>query len=91
MSQTAPITPLGVPTTGEDRTREQIEQAVIGRPFCEACGSVTVPVAEGDDIWLACASTQVHRPVLRRILSLEPLIGHTRRMVIDGVSERLAA
>jgi len=50
-----------------------------------------VPVAESDAIWLACATTQEHRTLLRRILSLEPLIGHTRQLVIENVTERLAA
>lgn len=82
---------LTSPTTGEDRSREQIEQAASATPFCEACGAPTTPVAEGDDIWLACTTSQEHRPILRRILSLEPLIGHTRRLVLDGLAERLAA
>ncbi len=82
---------LTSPTTGEDRSREQIEQAAIDIPFCEACGAPTVPVAEGDDIWLACTTVQAHRSRLRRILSLEPLIGHTHLLVLDGVTERLAA
>jgi len=90
MMNTAPNI-LTIPTSGEDRSREQIEQAAMDQPFCEACGAPTVPVAEGDAIWLACATTQEHRTLLRRILSLEPLIGHTRQLVIENVTERLAA
>jgi len=82
---------LTSPTSGEDRSREQIEQAAAQTPFCEACGAPTVPVVEGDDVWLECTTSQEHRPMLRRILSLEPLIGHTRRLVLDGLTERLAA
>ena len=90
MTMTAPNI-LTTPTSGEDRSREQIEQATIETPYCDACGAATVPVAEGDDIWLACVTSQEHRPILRRILSLEPLMGHTRRLVLDGLTERLAA
>ena len=90
MIPTAPDS-LTIPTTGEDRSREQIEQAVSATPFCEACFAPTVPVADGDDIWLACTTVEAHRSLLRRILSLEPLIGHTRLLVLDGVTERLAA
>jgi hypothetical protein len=91
MNQPAPITTLVAPTSGEDRTREQIEQAVTGHPFCDACGAPTVPVAQGDAIWLDCATSQEHRPLLRRMLSLETLLGHTHQLVIEDVSERLAA
>jgi hypothetical protein len=88
---TAPITDLTTPTTGEIRSLEQIEQAVIEHPFCEACGSPTVPAEEGDAIWLVCSGTQEHRSLLRRLLSLEALIGHTHELVLDDLSERLAA
>ena len=87
---TAPIN-LTVPTSGEDRSREQIEQAATDTPFCEACGAPTVPVAEGNEIWLACASTQEHRTLLRRLFSFEALMGHTHQLVIEDLSERLAA
>ena len=87
---TAPIN-LTVPTSGEDRSREQIEQAATDTPFCEACGAATVPVAEGNEIWLACASTQEHRTLLRRLFSFEALMGHTHQLVIEDLSERLAA
>jgi len=90
MFMTAPTT-LTSPTTGEDRSRERIEQAASDTPFCEACGAPTVPVAEGDEIWLACASTQEHRTLIRRLLSFEALLGHTHQLVIEDVSEQLAA
>ena len=90
MQNTAPTT-LAAPTTGETRSLERIEQAVYERPFCEACGAPTVPVEEGDAIWLACAGTQEHRSLLRRLFSFEALIGHTHELVLDDLTERLAA
>ena len=90
MTNTAPNI-LTISTSGEDRSREQIEQAAIDQPFCEACGAATLPVADGDAIWLVCSTTQEHRTMLRRILSFEALIGHTHQLVIENVSERLAA
>jgi hypothetical protein len=91
MNTAAPITTLATPTTGEIRSLERIEQAVAEQPFCEACGAPTVPVEEGDAIWLACAGTQEHRSILRRLLSLDALIGHTHQLVLDDLTERLAA
>lgn len=90
MNAPAAIT-LAAPTTGETRSLERIEQAVNEHPFCDACGAPTVPVEEGDAIWLACANTQEHRSLLRRLLSFEALIGHTHELVLDDLTERLAA
>ena len=84
-------TTLADPTTGEDRARETIEQAVIDHPYCDACGAPTVPVAQGDEIWLACSVAEAPKPILRRILTLEPLVGHTRHLMLDDLTERLAA
>jgi hypothetical protein len=91
MNSTAPITTLVQSTTGEDRSRERIEQAVNETPFCSACGAPTVPVEAGDAIWLECAAVQAHPSLLRRILSMGPLIGHTHQQVIEDLSEQLAA
>ncbi|MFN8619555.1 MAG: hypothetical protein U0869_02255 [Chloroflexota bacterium] len=91
MNATAPEITLTTPTTGELRSLERIEQAVTDQPFCEACGAPTVPVEEGDAIWLACASTQEHRSIVRRIFSLDALLGHTHQLVLDDLTERLAA
>jgi hypothetical protein len=82
---------LEAPTTGEARALDQIEQAATGRPFCEACGAPTTPVQEGDEIWLCCAKAQEPKPMLRRIFSFEPLLGHTRQLVLEDLTERLAA
>ena len=84
-------TTLADPTTGEDRTRETIEQAVIDHPYCDACGAPTMPVAKGDEIWLACSVAQTPKPILRRIFSFEPLVGHTRHLMLEDLTERLAA
>ena len=86
----APTT-LITPTTGEDLARETIEQAVIDHPYCDACGAPTVPVAQGDEIWLGCTSAQAPKPMLRRIFSFDALIGHTHQLVLDDLTERLAA
>jgi hypothetical protein len=85
------INNLATPTTGEDRTRELIEQAATDRPYCEACGAATTPLAQGELVWLACTAAQEPRPLLRRILSFGPLTGHTRQLVLEDLSERLAA
>ena len=82
---------LETPTTGEARALDQIEQAATDKPFCEACGAPTTPVQEGNEIWLCCAKAQEPKPILRRIFSFEPLLGHTRQLVLEDLSERLAA
>lgn len=61
-----------------------IEQAQRETPFCVVCGSPTIPVARGNEVWLRCSEEQRKSSILRRLTSLEFVGGHTRRLVIKA-------
>jgi hypothetical protein len=71
---------------------EQLEEAERERPVCRLCGARTAPVAHEDgSVWLECTTLSEPKPVLRRVLSLEFLLGHTRRLVVEATPSRQAA
>ena len=60
-----------------------IESAERSTPHCTTCGDYTAPVAHEDgSIWLECTSPA--KPVVRRLLSLDFVAGHTRRQIVDA-------
>ena len=61
-----------------------IEQAQRETPFCVVCGSPTIPVARGDEVWLRCSEDQGKSSILRRLTSIEFVGGHTRRLLIKA-------
>jgi hypothetical protein len=71
---------------------EQLEEAERETPVCRACGERTAPVAHDDgSVWLECPSLADPRPALRRVLSLDFLVGHTRRLIVQPQQARRAA
>ena len=71
---------------------EQLEEAERETPVCRLCGARTAPVAHEDgSVWLECTALSEPKPALRRVLSLEFLLGHTRRLVVDATPSRQAA
>jgi hypothetical protein len=61
---------------------ERIEQAQRETPTC-ACGATTAPIGRPDGVWLACTCQRQRNPVLRRLLSVDLVLGHTNRRIID--------
>jgi hypothetical protein len=61
----------------------RIEAAERRTPSCP-CGQLTRPVARGGTIWLECASLAEPQRPLRRLLSLDFAISHTRQPIIDA-------
>ena len=60
-----------------------IESAERSTPLCPTCGDHTAPVAHDDgSIWLECTSRD--KPVVRRLLSLDFIAGHTRHQIVDA-------
>ena len=71
---------------------EQLEGAERETPVCRLCGERTAPIAHDDgSVWLECTSLAETKPVLRRVLSLEFLLGHTRRLIVEPWPARRAA
>jgi hypothetical protein len=71
---------------------EQLERAERETPVCGLCGARTVPVAHDDgSVWLECASLREPKPALRRLLSLEFIVGHTQRLIVEPQQVRQAA
>ncbi len=71
---------------------EQLEGAERETPVCRVCGERTAPVAHDDGtVWLECTSLAEPKPALRRVLSLEFLVGHTRRLIVEPQPARRAA
>lgn len=68
---------------GPETSLLAIEQAQRETPYC-VCGSPTIPVARGDEVWLRCSEDQRKSSVLRRLTSLEFVGGHTRGLVIKA-------
>jgi hypothetical protein len=67
-----------------------VEDAERETPNC-ACGDLMIPVDRDGALWLECISSRQPRASrTRRLLSLEWLVPHTRRLVLDA-EERLAA
>jgi hypothetical protein len=60
---------------------ERIEQAQRETPTC-ACGAPTAPVARPGGVWLACTCAGHTGGVLRRLASLDLVLGHTDRRII---------
>jgi hypothetical protein len=61
---------------------ERIEQAQQETPTC-ACGAPTAPVARPGGVWLACTCARHTGPVLRRLASLDLVLGHTNRRILE--------
>jgi hypothetical protein len=61
---------------------EMMELAEADVPFCP-CGARTIPVARNDALWLECASLAEDKPFLTRLITLEFLFGHTRRLITE--------
>jgi hypothetical protein len=61
-----------------------IEQAQRETPTCVLCGSPTIPIARGDEVWLRCSEDQRKTSFLRRLTSLEFVGGHTRQLLIKA-------
>ena len=71
---------------------EQLERAERDTPTCRACGERTVPVAHDDgSVWLECAALGQRKPALRRLLSLEFIVGHTRQLILEPETPQRAA
>lgn len=67
---------------------EQLELAERATPHCAVCSAPTVPVVDGEGLWLECSAHQAHpeRPsLLRRLLTLD-LAPHTRFLVVADSS-----
>jgi hypothetical protein len=62
--------------------QERIEQAQQETPIC-ACGAPTAPAVRDGGVWLACTTLGHARPGLRRLMSLELLLGHTYQRIVD--------
>jgi hypothetical protein len=62
--------------------QERIEHALQETPIC-ACGAPTAPIIQDERIWLACTTLGHGGPVRRRLISLELLLGHTYRHIVD--------
>jgi hypothetical protein len=75
--------------SGPDNSLLAIEQAQRETPICVVCGSPTIPVARGDEVWLRCSEDQRKSSFFRRLTSFEFVGGHTRRLVIKA--ERVSA
>lgn len=63
-----------------------LEQAWGKAPFCKACTSPTTPVARDGAIWLECASLREERPFLKRLLSFDFVVDHTRRVILEDAA-----
>ncbi len=59
-----------------------IEAAQHDTPFC-ACGAPAVLVGHDRNVWLECSTLGEHRSALRRLLALDLVADHTRRLVVD--------
>jgi len=71
---------------------EQLEDAERETPVCRLCGERTAPVAHEDgSVWLECTALGKPKPALRRVLSLDFLVGHTRRLIVETTPARHAA
>jgi hypothetical protein len=60
---------------------ERLEHEERETPFC-GCGASTVPVARDGVLWLECSSLTPRKPLLRRLLTLDLELGHTRRSIV---------
>jgi hypothetical protein len=63
-----------------------LEQAQRYRPFCEVCGSPTVPAARDGSLWLECSAVRQERPFLKRLLNMEFPALHTRRLILEDAA-----
>jgi hypothetical protein len=70
--------------TDNDHMLAIIESAERSTPHCPICGDHTAPVAHEDgSLWLECTS-RVKPTLLRRLLTLDFIGGHTRRQILDA-------
>jgi len=75
-----------------DQALAALEFAERETPVCRLCGQPTAPVAHADgSVWLECPSATAPKPTLRRLLSLDFVGGHTRRLVVEAPATRRAA
>lgn len=76
----------------QDQALTALEFAERETPVCRLCGQVTAPTAHTDgSVWLECPSAGTPKPALRRLLSLDFVGGHTRRLVVEAPATRRAA
>jgi hypothetical protein len=61
---------------------ERIEQAEREAPFC-VCGAHTVPVGRPSGVWLACASLEQPKGLVRKLLTLDFAASHTNRRIVE--------
>ena len=83
-------------STQQDQAQDQaltaLEFAERETPVCGLCGQVTAPIAHADgSVWLECPSASASKLTLRRLLGLDFVGGHTRRLVVEAAATRRAA
>ena len=81
-------------STEQDKALTALEFAERETPVCSFCGELTAPVAHADgSVWLECPSVSAtaSKPTLRRLLGLDLVGGHTRRLVVAAAATRRAA
>jgi hypothetical protein len=64
------------------RAVDLIESAERSAPYC-SCGKHMIAVAEGDQIWLECASRTEEQTGLAGLLSRVTSFAHARRMIME--------
>jgi hypothetical protein len=60
---------------------ERLEREERETPFC-GCGTATMAVARDGVLWLECSSLTPRKPLIRRLLTLDLEIGHTRHPIV---------
>jgi hypothetical protein len=70
---------------------ELIEDMERTFPHCPSCSEHNITVERDGALWLECSSLSTPKPVLRRLLTLDFAIGHTRRQIVEAPATRLAA
>lgn len=76
----APPTPLS--ERENQRAVDLIEQAERSAPYC-LCGRHMLAIADGDAIWLECASHLDERHGLSALVARLMAFGHTRRKIME--------
>ena len=68
------------------RAVDLIERAERSAPYC-SCGKHMIAVAEGDQVWLECASRREEKTGVAGFVSRLTSFAHARRLIMELTTE----